>query len=90
MPKNYCIYEGYNSRTEFVTCNQTEHTDGFQDEVYEAARKLCVAKEYETILDIGCGSAFKLIKYFRDKKFIYNFTSQNFRRRKLFKCFKIL
>jgi len=70
MPKNYCIYEGYNSRTEFVTCNQTEHTDGFQDEVYEAARKLCVAKEYETILDIGCGSAFKLIKYFRDKKFV--------------------
>lgn len=70
MSKNYCIYDGYVSREEFVTCEQTTHTDQFQDEVYEAARKLCVEKGYKTILDIGCGSAFKLIKYFRDKKFV--------------------
>ena len=70
MSKNYCIYDGYISRTEFVTCEQIGHTDQFQDEVYEAARKLCVEKGYKTILDIGCGSAFKLIKYFRDKKFV--------------------
>ena len=70
MPKNYCIYDGYVSRTEFVTCEQIGHTDQFQDEVYEAARKLCIEKGYKTILDIGCGSAFKLIKYFRDKKFV--------------------
>ena len=70
MSKNYCIYDGYISRQEFVTCEQTTHTDQFQDEVYEAARKLCIEKGYRTILDIGCGSAFKLIKYFRDKKFV--------------------
>ena len=70
VSKNYCIYDGYVSREEFVTCEQTTHTDQFQDEVYEAARKLCVEKGYKTILDIGCGSAFKLIKYFRDKKFV--------------------
>ena len=70
MTKNYCIYDEYVSRTEFVTCEQIGHTDQFQDEVYEAARKLCIEKGYKTVLDIGCGSAFKLIKYFRDKKFV--------------------
>lgn len=70
MTEGYCIYDGYVSRKEFVTCEQTTHTDQFQDEVYEAARKLCVEKNYKTVLDIGCGSAFKLVKYFRDKKFV--------------------
>ena len=70
MSKDYCIYNGYTSRTEFTTCEQIGHTDQFQDEVYAAARKLCVENNYKTVLDIGCGSAFKLIKYFRDKKFV--------------------
>jgi len=64
----YCIYEGYSHRTEFATCEQTTHTDEFQNEVYFEARKLCVDSGYKTILDIGCGSAFKLVKYFRDKR----------------------
>ena len=68
--KDYCIYEGYNHRTEFVTCEQMTHTDQFQDEVYESARKICKDNNYKTVLDIGCGSAYKLIKYFRDKKFV--------------------
>ena len=70
VSKDYCIYNGYTSRTEFTTCEQIGHTDQFQDEVYAAARKLCVENNYKTVLDIGCGSAFKLIKYFRDKKFV--------------------
>jgi len=70
MSKNYCIYEGYESRAEFVTCEQIGHTDQFQDEVYWAARSLCDQMGYETVLDIGCGSAFKLLKYFKDKKFV--------------------
>ena len=65
---DYCIYEGYNHRTEFVTCEQVMHTDEFQNEVYHEARKLCVGNGYKTVLDIGCGSAFKLVKHFRDKK----------------------
>ncbi len=68
--KDYCIYKGYNHRTEFVTCEQMTHTDQFQDEVYESARKICKENNYKTVLDIGCGSAYKLIKYFRDKKFV--------------------
>ena len=70
MSKNYCIYDGYVSRTEFVTCEQIGHTDQFQDEVYAAARKTCTDNGHKTVLDIGCGSAYKLVKYFRDKRFV--------------------
>ena len=42
MSKNYCIYDGYVSRTEYNTCEQTTHTDEFQNEVYQSARVLCV------------------------------------------------
>ena len=65
MSKNYCIYDGYVSRTEYNTCEQMTHTDQFQNEVYQSARMLCVENDYKTILDIGCGSAYKLIKFFR-------------------------
>jgi len=70
MSKKYCIHENYISRNEFVTCEQIGHTDQFQDEVYASARKVCVENGYKTVLDIGCGSAYKLVKYFRDKKFV--------------------
>tara|TARA_R110002110_G_scaffold120390_2_gene295555 strand:+ start:589 stop:1209 length:621 start_codon:yes stop_codon:yes gene_type:complete len=70
VSKNYCIYDGYVSRTEYNTCEQTTHTDEFQNEVYQSARVLCVENNYKTVLDIGCGSAYKLIKFFRDKKFV--------------------
>ena len=70
MSKNYCIYDGYVSRTEYNTCEQMSHTDEFQNEVYQSARILCVKNDYKTVLDIGCGSAYKLIKFFRDKKFV--------------------
>jgi 2-polyprenyl-3-methyl-5-hydroxy-6-metoxy-1,4-benzoquinol methylase len=70
MSKNYCIHENYISRQEFLTCDQAGHTDKFQDEVYYAANSLFREKGYETLLDIGCGSAYKLLKYFNDKKFV--------------------
>ena len=68
--KNYCIKEGYTHRNEYVTCEQIGHKDEFQDEVYSYARQVCNDKKYKKILDFGCGSAYKLVKYFRDKKFV--------------------
>ena len=65
--KNYCIKEGYTHRNEYVTCEQIGHKDEFQDEVYSYARQVCNDKKYKKILDFGCGSAYKLVKYFRDK-----------------------
>lgn len=41
--------------------------DGWQNEVYAEARALMDAHGLQSVLDIGTGSGFKLIKYFRDK-----------------------
>lgn len=65
---NYFIDTNYIARSEYVVCEQMHHTDQFQDEVYFAAKSISEKLNYNSILDIGCGSAFKLIKYFGDKK----------------------
>ena len=69
MKKNYCIKEGYVSREEYHQNVQIGSDDTFQDEVYAHARKILDKHGYNRVLDIGCGSSFKLIKYFRDKPF---------------------
>lgn len=66
---NYHIKEGYINRYEEIACPQMGKTDKFQDEVYAFAKGLFVANGYSTVVDIGCGSAYKLIKYFGDEKF---------------------
>jgi hypothetical protein len=43
-------------------------TDEAQLEVYEFAREICDKESLSTIVDIGCGSAFKLLKFFGDRK----------------------
>jgi len=70
MNKNYCIKEGYVPRSEYVQNIQIESDDKFQDEVYKKAREILDKHKYRKVLDIGCGSSFKLIKYFRDKPFV--------------------
>lgn len=40
--------------------------DEWQREVYEYARQFSKAKGLSTIVDYGCGSAFKLLKHFSD------------------------
>jgi SAM-dependent methyltransferase len=39
-------------------------TDEYQDEVYAYAHQLAIGNMYESVIDIGCGSGFKLMKYF--------------------------
>lgn len=41
-------------------------TDEYQNEVYEKAYQLAIENQYKDILDVGCGSAFKLLKYFEE------------------------
>tara|TARA_R110000824_G_scaffold126115_6_gene285527 strand:- start:2032 stop:2655 length:624 start_codon:yes stop_codon:yes gene_type:complete len=69
MRENYCIKKGYVSRDEEISCPQMGRTDKFQDEVYLFAKKLYTSSEYSTVADIGCGSAYKLIKYFGDESY---------------------
>jgi SAM-dependent methyltransferase len=68
--KNYCIKDDYTHRQEYIQNIQINARDKFQDEVYHRARNIVDEHDYGKILDIGCGSSFKLIKYFRDKYFL--------------------
>ncbi|HKO79455.1 MAG TPA: methyltransferase domain-containing protein [Chitinophagaceae bacterium] len=61
--KKYDIRKGYIHRTEYNYFNDTVNTDNWQKEVYEKASSICEANGLKTVVDVGCGSAFKLIHY---------------------------
>jgi SAM-dependent methyltransferase len=67
---NYKIAEGYQINTNVGHHVDNNYTDEGQDEVYEYARKIADKNGYKKIIDIGCGSGFKLMKYFSDYKTI--------------------
>ena len=62
--KTYNIKKGYIHRQEYVYFDDMHNTDGWQKEVYEEAQKIAIEESYKTVSDVGCGSAYKLIKYF--------------------------
>lgn len=64
-PQRYCIKEGYISRTSNIQFDDTGNHDEYQDEVYLAAHTIAETHHYRSIGDIGCGSGFKLMKYFQ-------------------------
>lgn len=68
--KRYCIKEGYKHRNSYTHYSDIGYEDQYQDEVYLTALKIVKSKQLETIFDVGCGSAFKLKKYFSN----YDFT----------------
>lgn len=61
---SYCIKPSYAERENVPHFDDTPFKDEFQDEVYEFASKL--AKPGMVIMDYGCGSGFKLIKWFEN------------------------
>src|SRR4051812_28257713 len=61
---NYFIRANYEARTSYFHHDDTPLKDEFQDEVYFIANELRLCNGYNKIADIGCGSAYKLIKYF--------------------------
>lgn len=62
--ENYYIKDGYVHRDSYQYFDDTHNTDNYQNEIYEYAYQLAEKEGYKKILDVGCGSAFKLIKYF--------------------------
>lgn len=60
-PSQYDIHPGYRHRPEVAYYDDTENTDGWQREVYEAARELMLEHDLSTVADVGCGSAYKLV-----------------------------
>jgi 2-polyprenyl-3-methyl-5-hydroxy-6-metoxy-1,4-benzoquinol methylase len=62
--KNYAITEGYVIREENEYFDDMPLKDEYQNEVYQKAKELALSFGYRSILDIGCGSGYKLLKYF--------------------------
>lgn len=62
---SYCIKENYQHREIPDFDDERGKTDECQDEVYQYAARL---PDVASVLDVGCGGGFKLLKYFGDKK----------------------
>jgi SAM-dependent methyltransferase len=61
----YHIKQNYNHRSEIIYFDDTSLKDEWQNEVYQFARKI-YNNNYSSVIDFGCGSGYKLIKYFSD------------------------
>jgi hypothetical protein len=68
--ENYCIHDGYRHRQEYSYYDDRTSTDEYQDEVYRYAKEVADKYGLQTVADVGCGSAYKLMKYLQDKKTI--------------------
>lgn len=66
LSSNYFIKDGYQPNTRVEYFDDTPFKDEWQDEVYSAARVLADEHGCKTVIDYGCGSAFKLLKHFSD------------------------
>jgi 2-polyprenyl-3-methyl-5-hydroxy-6-metoxy-1,4-benzoquinol methylase len=62
----YHIKQNYNHRSEIVYFDDTSLKDEWQNEVYQFSRKIYDNNNYSSVIDFGCGSGYKLIKYFSD------------------------
>lgn len=66
----YQIKRGYIHKSEYNYFDDTSNTDKWQLEVYTKAKEYAENNNLKSIIDFGCGSAFKLIKYLNE----YNTT----------------
>ncbi|PKN03727.1 hypothetical protein CVU75_00835 [Candidatus Dependentiae bacterium HGW-Dependentiae-1] len=64
--QRYFIKKDYVAREEYVYYDDTANRDECQEEVYVAAFDLFLKERCRVVVDVGCGSAFKLMKYFKD------------------------
>ena len=62
----YKIKEEYVHREIAKNFNDLENTDEWQKEVYEKALEISINCNHKIIVDVGTGSAYKLIKYFNN------------------------
>lgn len=62
----YKIKKGYIHKTAYNYFDDTANTDTWQLEVYTKAKEYLERENLNSIIDFGCGSAYKLIKYFNE------------------------
>lgn len=61
--ENFFIHNGYRHRDQAIYFNDTGHVDQSQMEIYQFAREICDREKLSIVVDIGCGSGYKLLKY---------------------------
>ncbi len=59
----YCIRKLYHARHKYDYCDQIGREDAWQVEVYLHALGLMKKNDFTSVVDIGCGSAYKLLTY---------------------------
>jgi SAM-dependent methyltransferase len=65
-PENFFIHDGYRHRKSNSFYDDTGNKDDWQREVYEFARKAFDRQKLRLVCDLGCGSGYKLVRYFGD------------------------
>jgi hypothetical protein len=70
LDNSFFISKNYESNLNASHHDDTKFTDEGQKEVYEFSKKLADEENLNLIVDIGCGSGYKLIKYFNEKNTI--------------------
>lgn len=68
--KNFCIRLDYISRNKIKYQDTSTRTDEYQNDVYKYAHEIAFKYNLINIADIGCGSGYKLLKYFDNFKTI--------------------
>lgn len=68
--KNYFLKDSYVSRTEYVHYNDQLEEDNWQLEIYLHALGLMKKYNLQKVIDLGCGSAYKLVTYLGEYKTI--------------------
>ncbi len=68
--RHYEIKPAYFHRKNPLHHNDISYKDEWQKEVYEYALNFAEKMQLKTVLDYGCGSAYKLLKYFKNYDFV--------------------
>ena len=64
QPKiNFYIKPGYHHASKSSSFDDSSNTDEWQKEVYIFAASLAKERNYSSVIDLGCGSGFKLLHY---------------------------
>jgi hypothetical protein len=66
-PENYFIHTTYEPRLRNSFFDDMPFRDEWQNEVYAFAREIAEREHLDSVCDLGCGSGFKLLKYFEDR-----------------------
>jgi hypothetical protein len=68
--EDYYLHAGYQSRKTAEAYTGHEGRSEWQGEVYRYAREIALQYSIKSICDVGCGSGYKLVKYFSQFSFV--------------------